>query len=73
MPMFESKVRDVMGPVQKTQSTQPTGVPLLSNIPWLGWLFKKETVSDSQNELLIVVTPHLFRDGGMSVSSLASP
>jgi type IV pilus assembly protein PilQ len=61
------------GIYNKTECTQLTGVPLLSKIPWLGWLFKKASVVEGQKELLIFVTPHLYRDGAASVSSLASP
>jgi len=48
-------------------------LPFLSDIPWLGWLFKKESVSDDQTELLIFVTPHLYREEGPTVSSRTAP
>ncbi len=39
------------------------GVPFLKNIPFLGWLFKNKSVSDSQKELLIFITPTILKKG----------
>ena len=36
-------------------------VPLLHRIPLLGWLFRKDTVSDQSRELLIFITPRILR------------
>lgn len=48
----------VIGGVYKmTESETMSGVPLLSKIPVLGWLFKYKTVSNEKRELLIFVTP----------------
>src|SRR3990170_9075346 len=41
----------------KKESEYESGVPLLSQIPLLGWLFKKKGVSNEQSELLIFITP----------------
>jgi len=49
------------------------GIPVLSDIPWVGRLFKKESVTDVQTELLIFVTPHLYGGGGSTLSSASSP
>jgi type IV pilus assembly protein PilQ len=37
-------------------------VPLLGDIPVLGYLFKKKSVSRSRMELLIFVTPRVIED-----------
>jgi type IV pilus assembly protein PilQ len=39
-----------------------TGVPLFNKIPLLGWLFKKETKSDSRKDLLIFISPKIMKD-----------
>ncbi len=39
-----------------------TGVPLFNKIPLLGWLFKKETKSDQRKDLLIFISPKIFKD-----------
>ena len=41
----------------KKEAESESGVPLLSQIPLLGWLFKKKAVSNEQAELLIFITP----------------
>ena len=38
-----------------------SGVPGLSNIPVLGWLFRKESQRDDSDELLIFLTPRIIR------------
>ncbi|HQG79095.1 MAG TPA: type IV pilus secretin PilQ, partial [bacterium] len=39
-----------------------SGVPFLSKIPILGWLFKKEKRTDTKSELLIFVTPKIVKN-----------
>ena len=36
-------------------------VPLLGDIPLLGWLFRSRTSSVTKNNLLIFITPHIVR------------
>jgi type IV pilus assembly protein PilQ len=61
------------GIYKKTESQQHTGLPFLSKIPVLGWLFKKEKTTDDQTELLIFVTPHLYREPAAVAASRTSP
>ena len=44
-----------------TQNNNVNGVPYLSRIPVLGWLFKNKTESISKQELLIFLTPSIVR------------
>jgi type IV pilus assembly protein PilQ len=44
-----------------TQNNNVAGVPYLSRIPVLGWLFKQKTESVSKQELLIFLTPSIIR------------
>jgi general secretion pathway protein D len=37
-------------------------VPLLGDIPWLGWLFKSQNRQTEKLNLLVFLTPHLVRD-----------
>lgn len=46
--------------VSSASSTQDR-TPGLSKIPLLGWLFKRDTVVDSDEELLIFITPRIIR------------
>ena len=45
----------------RSESKNENGVPWLSKIPILGWLFKKESKTDIQNELLIFITPSVYK------------
>ncbi len=46
----------------KSESTQ--GVPWLSHIPLLGWLFKREQNTDEKRTLYIFLTPYILYDYG---------
>jgi len=43
----------------ESNSEGESGVPLLSKIPVLGWLFKKESKRKDKSELLIFITPQI--------------
>ncbi|MBI3812394.1 MAG: type IV pilus secretin PilQ [Nitrospirae bacterium] len=45
----------------RNESVENKGIPFLSRIPILGWLFKKETKVDNQSELLIFITPTIYK------------
>lgn len=45
----------------RRESTADKGVPWLSKIPILGWLFKKQIKNSIQNELLIFITPTIHK------------
>jgi len=39
-------------------------VPLLGDIPLLGWLFKRRRVEETKTNLLVFITPHIVHDAG---------
>jgi type IV pilus assembly protein PilQ len=45
----------------KNEGEVEAGIPLLSDIPLLGWLFKKKTKIEKQGELLIFITPAIVQ------------
>ena len=47
------------GVIQTTNSVSLAQVPLLGNIPWLGNLFKHQSVSSSNQELIFFITPRV--------------
>jgi len=49
----------------KEKSETEPGVPLLSKIPVLGWLFKKNTKIDNRSELLVFITPKIMDATGI--------
>ncbi len=53
----------VIGGVYKQAETKSTTkVPLLGDIPIVGWLFKNENRTDNKTELLIFITPKVLQD-----------
>ena len=50
----------VMGGIYtRSTSLNYSKVPLLSELPWLGWLFKSRKEADDRAELLIFITPKI--------------
>ncbi|OIO54002.1 MAG: hypothetical protein AUJ55_12640 [Proteobacteria bacterium CG1_02_64_396] len=47
------------GIFEQNKSEQTEGVPLLSRLPFFGWLFKRNTDADIKSELLIFITPKI--------------
>lgn len=51
----------IAGLIGQNETVGDTGIPLLMDIPWLGNLFKRRTVTKNRSELAIFVTPHIVR------------
>jgi type IV pilus assembly protein PilQ len=49
------------GVIQTTNSVSIAQVPLLGSIPWLGNLFKHQTVNSSNEELIFFITPRVIQ------------
>lgn len=50
------------GVYTQNDSDSTTKVPLLGDIPVLGWFFKNKTVSRDKKELLIFITPKIMKE-----------
>ena len=50
------------GLIQDNPTAQYTQVPVLGNIPVLGWAFKSEAVSMNKDNLIIFITPTIVKD-----------
>jgi len=50
------------GIITKSESETEAGVPFLSNIPIIGWLFKKKEKIDNSAELMIFITPTVVKE-----------
>lgn len=66
----EGEVSVLGGLVEHSQNKAVTGWPGLSRLPLLRYLFSGEDVSNSENEVLIVVTPRLVRSRDFARESL---
>lgn len=49
------------GIYENTKSDSTSGVPVLSQIPVIGWLFKNNEVTDNTSELMVFLTPRIQR------------
>lgn len=49
------------GVIVTKESKSERGVPFLKDIPLVGWLFKAKSVTETQSELLIFITPTIIR------------
>jgi type IV pilus assembly protein PilQ len=61
------RVRDgetitVGGLTLRTENVRSTGVPFLSRIPILGYLFKQEIVSVEEREIVVFITPRIITE-----------
>lgn len=66
----EGEVSVLGGLVEHSQNKSVSGWPGLSRLPLLRYLFSGEDVSNSENEVLIVVTPKLVRSRDFASESL---
>lgn len=49
------------GLIRKDEVQTTVKVPLLGDIPILGWLFKSTSTDKSDNEVIFVITPHILQ------------
>ncbi len=59
------------GLLKDVQTKGVSGVPFLSKIPFLGALFRRETVDNSKVDLLIFITAHVVTDEEFSSEEIA--
>jgi len=50
------------GLMQELEEENTTKVPLLGDIPLLGWLFKYRSVEKKKTNLLVFITPHIIKE-----------
>ena len=60
----------VIGGILKTSDQIGTaGVPWLSQIPVLGWLFKTESITKTRKQLMVFITPKIIKSDAMGEKS----
>ncbi|EMQ5442297.1 type 4a pilus secretin PilQ [Pseudomonas aeruginosa] len=55
------------GVFSNTQSKSVDKVPFLGDLPYLGRLFRRDTVSDVKNELLVFLTPRIMNNQAIAI------
>ncbi|MFW6052671.1 MAG: type IV pilus secretin PilQ, partial [Desulfosalsimonas sp.] len=62
----------VIGGIKKeTTNERMSGLPVLKDIPMVGWLFKRKVSENEKNELLIFMTPRIVQLEQRSVTSVS--
>ena len=56
------------GVFENTQSKSTEKVPFLGDVPYLGRLFRRDTVADNKTELLVFLTPRIMNTSAVAVS-----
>jgi len=50
------------GLIQEEERKSVAKLPILGDIPYIGSLFRSTTTSNTKNELVIMITPHIIKD-----------
>ncbi|MCX8027917.1 MAG: type II secretion system secretin GspD [Thermodesulfovibrionales bacterium] len=58
----DSKTIVIGGLMQDREEESVRKVPLLGDIPLLGWAFKSKTINTEKTNLLVFITPHIIKD-----------
>ena len=59
----------VLGGQRQTENVvNRRGIPILSSIPILGWLFSSRTVTKNETQMMIFLTPHVYYGDDNAVS-----
>lgn len=51
------------GLITRGKGTKSNKVPLLGDMPLIGYAFKHEQIIDTTEELVVIITPHIIRNG----------
>lgn len=60
--VMDGKTIVVGGLIRNQEEVTEKKVPVLGDIPLLGWFFKRKTVQHSKTNLLVFITPHIVTD-----------
>lgn len=55
------------GLINRKSSTTTNKVPLLGDIPYLGYLFKQDVANEKVEELVIIIEPHIVKKDGANI------
>ena len=59
------------GLIKDVKSKETTGIPFLSKIPFIGNLFKRETIDNGKIDLLIFITAHIMKEDEFDSEQIA--
>ena len=50
------------GLISSSKGKGDTGVPILGDLPWIGWMFKSQSTTVNRTELVVMIIPYVIRD-----------
>jgi general secretion pathway protein D len=50
------------GLISSSKGKGDTGVPILGDLPWIGWLFKSQSTTVNRTELVVMIIPYVIRN-----------
>ncbi len=62
LSVLEGQTIVIGGLLEDSKSTKKSGIPLLSKIPLIGWLFGTQEYEKDKKELILLMTPHIITD-----------
>ena len=66
--VYDGKTVVIGGLIKNNKSMEETKIPLLGDIPILGWLFKRQSVSYTKTNLLVFITPSYSYQTGTALT-----
>lgn len=67
--LANNEVLALGGIIKDTFSETESKVPILGDIPWIGWLFKNKEKSTVRSSLLILIAPEIIPTGDARISN----
>ena len=61
------------GLLSEAMTKSTTKVPLLGDVPGLGWMFRHQSIQGSRRDLIIEVTPRLLADSKPAAPATPKP
>ncbi|MDR2104767.1 MAG: type II secretion system secretin GspD [Deferribacteraceae bacterium] len=58
--LYDKTIMVIGGLMKDDSSTTASGIPLLSDIPIIGWLFKTESETSEKTNLMVFITAHII-------------
>ncbi len=62
LSVLEGQTIVIGGLLEDSKTTKKSGIPLLSKIPLIGWLFGTQEYEKDKKELILLMTPHIITD-----------
>lgn len=62
LSVLEGQTIVIGGLIEDSRTAKKSGIPLLSRIPLIGWLFGTQEYEKDKKELILLMTPHIITD-----------